>query len=78
MTDKEKDILSDLSSMIVFGVKKEWAFMEVLANVAHDVGGLINKEEMFLPRSDGYTKHLEVMATAALAEMMGESDSSKS
>ena len=58
MLDKEIEILKDLESYIKFSIKEDISFTSVLYTIGHDVRGLINEDECFLPRTSGYSKHV--------------------
>ena len=71
MNDKEtRKALVDLAAFILYGLEKgktdhfarSMDESDVLATVAHDVGGLLNGDEFFVPRSAGYSEEASIGA----------------
>ena len=59
MTSKQKAQLKDMQAYLQFILDRDMSFTAALGNLGHDIGGLIRKEECFLPRTDGYHKMME-------------------
>jgi len=58
MDQKQKDTLNDMADYIVYGIEMDIPFIEILATLGHDAGGILTKQPCFLPRSHGFSKHL--------------------
>lgn len=54
VTPKQKRILQDMAGFILFGINNGMTFGQVLGNLGHDVGGFLNKEKLFSPRTKGF------------------------
>ena len=65
MTNKEKQQLKDIQAFIDYSLENDARFGLVLSTIGHDVGGLLNKDECFLPRTDGYLKMMAKKGKAA-------------
>lgn len=56
MTKKEKIILEDFKGYIDYSLKEDKDFRWVLANLGHDIQGLLNNFKFFSPRTNGFSK----------------------
>ena len=56
MTEGEKTILEDMKGFIEFAIEHDKSFLWTLANLGHDINGLLNQEPAFSPRTAGYSK----------------------
>lgn len=50
--------LEDIASFITWALIQEKPYGWILANVGHDVNGLLSNDPTFLPRTTGYTETL--------------------
>lgn len=56
MTTEEKQALQDLKAFIEFAINEDMPFFSTLGTIGHDVRGLYDQDETFLPRTHGYFK----------------------
>lgn len=68
MTKDEQQYLADMAAFCLFGIEHDMDFRMVLATLGHDVGGLINREACFSPRSTGYAKAVAAITKAKRKE----------
>jgi hypothetical protein len=54
MKNKDKIILADFKGFIDWSIKNNTSLVYVLANLAHDIGGILKKDKCFSPRTGGY------------------------
>lgn len=54
MNEKEKEALQDVKAFIDFAVAQDMPFLNVLGTLGHDIGGLLDGDKFFLPRTHGY------------------------
>jgi len=61
MTDKEISQLKDMIGFIQFGIKNKdkLSFKSILTTLGHDIRGLSEIDDYFLPRTSGYGKELD-------------------
>ena len=60
MTKEERELLEDFIGYIQFELDNDHGdgrIGRVFATLGHDIGGVSNGEECFLPRTDGYRKY---------------------
>ena len=50
--------MQDMRGYIKFAIDNDIAPGQIVADLAHDLTGIVNEEAGFLPRTDGCAKHL--------------------
>lgn len=77
MSEKEKQILRDMGAYLMWIAKQEGiSFHAAMYTISHDVGGIVNEERCFTPRTSGYEAMNEMLETKRLA-MLKEKDEHK-
>ena len=56
MNNEQKKALEDIKAFIGFAIENDMPFFSILGNIGHDVSGLLNEDDTFLPRTHGYAK----------------------
>jgi hypothetical protein len=59
MTNREKAQLEDIRAFIAYGLEDDIMFEKVLLHINHDLGGLIRRDECFVPRTKGYVEIMQ-------------------
>jgi hypothetical protein len=60
MQEITEETLLDIAGYIVWCVNNHIEGLSCLANVGHDLNGLISGDKLFSPRTHGYAKHIAV------------------
>ena len=60
MTEQEKRILEDMKGFIDFGLEMGKPLGWILANIGHDITGLLHDQGSFSPRTSGYANWRKV------------------
>lgn len=55
MDENQTKALLDMKAFIEFAVAEGMSFYSVLGTLGHDVRGLFDEDETFLPRTSGYS-----------------------
>jgi hypothetical protein len=61
-TPEQRQLLRDLQGFIAYGIREGLSFDVILGMLRHDISGLIDKEQGFLPRVKGMASELEMVA----------------
>lgn len=56
MNTEQIKALEDLKAFIQFAITENMSFYSVLGTLGHDIKGLFEEDDSFLPRTNGYAK----------------------
>lgn len=59
MKNERKEFLLDLAVYIQYAVKRRHGLDEILFNIYHDIHGISENREYFLPRVHGFRKRIK-------------------